>query len=374
LLLYNPQAGGYNEKPFCIGSVEYEILYAYYITSPYYNRAGEKDYELTNHLSNVITALSDKKIGIDEDANGTVYYYLSDLTTAQCYYAFGSLMPGRNYSAGSGYRYGYQGSEKDNEIYGDGNAYTTHFRMLDPRIGRWLSVDPEEAEMPWQTPYNSMDGNPILKNDPNGDCPWCAGAILGAAVEYGSQVAGNIIKNGGEVNLESFTDVDVADIVVSGIEGGLTGGGSVITKTLLKEGVKRTITTVAKSEAKSLLKTATSEAVQAAVDIKAKNGGKVEINTDVKDVAVKTAIGVGADKLGGVVKTPKKLTPQMKVVTPKEAVKAARDGGKKLNTAQRLKVEAKAGAKAERTKIVNDEIKSAAGKTATGGAKESQGY
>jgi RHS repeat-associated protein len=41
-----------------------------------------------------------------------------------------------------GYRYGYQGSEMDNEVNGNGNSYTTEFRQLDPRLGRWMSVDP----------------------------------------------------------------------------------------------------------------------------------------------------------------------------------------------------------------------------------------
>ena len=64
------------------------------------------------------------------------------------------------------YRFGYQGSEKDNEVSGDGNSYTTEFRQLDPRLGRWFSVDP--VFQPWQSPYTSMDNNPIGLNDPSG--------------------------------------------------------------------------------------------------------------------------------------------------------------------------------------------------------------
>lgn len=67
------------------------------------------------------------------------------------------------------YRYGYQGSEKDDEVKGDGNSYTTHFRQLDPRVGRWMSIDPKAKSMPWQSPYCSMDNNPILYNDVFGD-------------------------------------------------------------------------------------------------------------------------------------------------------------------------------------------------------------
>jgi RHS repeat-associated protein len=64
------------------------------------------------------------------------------------------------------YRYGYQGSEKDDELKGGGNSYTTENRMLDPRIGRWFSIDP--VFQPWQSPYTSMDNNPIGLNDPRG--------------------------------------------------------------------------------------------------------------------------------------------------------------------------------------------------------------
>src|SRR5690554_271986 len=69
------------------------------------------------------------------------------------------------------YRYGYQGSEMDNEVKGQGNSYTTHFRMLDPRVGRWLSPDPRQNELPWQSPYVSMDNDPIRYNDSKGDIP-----------------------------------------------------------------------------------------------------------------------------------------------------------------------------------------------------------
>ena len=78
-------------------------------------------------------------------------------------------MPGRNWGVPS-YRYGYQGSEMDNEVKGEGNHYTTEFRQLDPRLGRWFSVDPLAAQFPWQSPYMSMDCDPVNLNDVKGDC------------------------------------------------------------------------------------------------------------------------------------------------------------------------------------------------------------
>ena len=59
--------------------------------------------------------------------------------------------------------------EKDDEVKGVGNSYTTLFRAYDPRLGRWLSLDPKSVETPWQSPYAGMDNNPIRFNDPLGD-------------------------------------------------------------------------------------------------------------------------------------------------------------------------------------------------------------
>ncbi len=50
---------------------------------------------------------------------------------------------------------------KDAEL-SNGN-YTTHFRALDTRIGRWLSDDPVTHHS--MSPYNSMDNNPIAGTD-----------------------------------------------------------------------------------------------------------------------------------------------------------------------------------------------------------------
>jgi hypothetical protein len=57
--------------------------------------------------------------------------------------------------------------EKDDEVKGDGNSYTTHFRQLDPRLGRWLSYDPKATA--WESPYASMGNNSIKFNDVLGD-------------------------------------------------------------------------------------------------------------------------------------------------------------------------------------------------------------
>jgi RHS repeat-associated protein len=107
---------------------------------------------------------------------GAVYQYTYNAKKASgvClqnvtdYSPFGAALDGRTIQ-GDGYRYGYQGSEKDNESKGGGNSYTTFYRQLDPRVGRWFSIDPLMAKFPWQSPYCAMDNNPICLVDPQGD-------------------------------------------------------------------------------------------------------------------------------------------------------------------------------------------------------------
>ncbi len=66
------------------------------------------------------------------------------------------------------YRYGMNGKEKDDEIVGSGNSYDFGERMYNPRLGRWLSVDPLAGRFAGQSPYSAMDNNPTNVIDPDG--------------------------------------------------------------------------------------------------------------------------------------------------------------------------------------------------------------
>ncbi|WP_343898886.1 RHS repeat-associated core domain-containing protein [Chitinophaga japonensis] len=118
---------------------------------------GKKVYELTDHRGNVMAVVSDKKKSVDENTDGVVDYYNADVVSANDYYPFGMLQPGRHYSAGDKYRYGYNGKENDNEIKGEGNQQDYGMRIYDPRLGRFLSVDPLSAEYPWNSTYAEND-------------------------------------------------------------------------------------------------------------------------------------------------------------------------------------------------------------------------
>ncbi len=70
------------------------------------------------------------------------------------------IQPGRKFNS-SDYRFGFQGQEKDDELKGVGNSISFKYRIHDPRLGRFLSVDPLSAEYPFYSPY-SFSGNRVL--------------------------------------------------------------------------------------------------------------------------------------------------------------------------------------------------------------------
>lgn len=77
-------------------------------------------------------------------------------------------MPGRKYSFGNSYHYGFNGKENDNDVKGDGNQYDYGFRIYDPRLGRFLSTDPLFKGYPWNSPYAYAEGDVIRSVDLDG--------------------------------------------------------------------------------------------------------------------------------------------------------------------------------------------------------------
>ena len=78
------------------------------------------------------------------------------------------LLLGREYIAGAeNYRFGINGQERDDEIYGNGNSYTAEFWQYDPRLMRRWNVDPKPN--PSFSVYSTFQCNPILNSDVLGD-------------------------------------------------------------------------------------------------------------------------------------------------------------------------------------------------------------
>jgi len=80
---------------------------------------------------------------------------------------FGSSLTTRSFSAGSGFRFGFNTQEKDKEIYNNNETYTATFWEYDGRLGRRWNID---IKIPvFLSRYSSLENNPLKLIDLHGD-------------------------------------------------------------------------------------------------------------------------------------------------------------------------------------------------------------
>jgi RHS repeat-associated protein len=102
--------------------------------------------------------------------------------------------------------------------------YDYRARFYDPALGRFLQPDPlvpEPGNPQALNRYAYVYNNPLRYTDPSGHCPWCItiglGALIGAGVNYGVQVAANISQNG--LTVQAFTHVNWAAVGAGAVAG-----------------------------------------------------------------------------------------------------------------------------------------------------------
>ncbi|HID92165.1 TPA: hypothetical protein EYP45_03540, partial [Candidatus Peregrinibacteria bacterium] len=84
------------------------------------------------------------------------------------YLLFGQIQPGRSFTSNS-YRYGFQGQEKEDDITGVSGGHIMYkYRILDPRLGKFLSRDPFVHKYPSNSPYTFVNNNPIFNIEVEG--------------------------------------------------------------------------------------------------------------------------------------------------------------------------------------------------------------
>ncbi|MEN0052367.1 MAG: DUF6443 domain-containing protein [Mucilaginibacter sp.] len=245
------------------------------------------EYTLTDHLGN-------SRVNFDTGSG------VARQVQADDYYPFGmDVAIGSKPSTKNNYLYNKK------ELQDGVNWYDYGARFYDPVIGRWTTVDPsaDEEDQESDNPYIYVANNPISRTDPDGKI-WgqVIGAVVGAAVDYGTQVYANYQTNSTLPQSQRSNpwtkNINLVSIGTSALEGALTNGESAIksvgTKLAIKVGVA---------------------AINNTLEIKTSNEGlKVNVNTDVVNVAknatvdlvagaVTSKIGQGAkyvgDKVGG---------------------------------------------------------------------------
>ncbi|GIV44985.1 MAG: hypothetical protein KatS3mg035_2108 [Bacteroidia bacterium] len=106
---------------------------------------GKKHYETTDWLGNVRVTYTDKKSWQQNK-------FALNISSSLDYYPFGSVMEGRALEI-TNYRFGFQGQEGDDEVYGKNNLWAYKYRLHDSRLGRFFSVDPLAGKYPYNSVY-----------------------------------------------------------------------------------------------------------------------------------------------------------------------------------------------------------------------------
>ncbi len=147
-------------------------------SSPYY------EYAIKDHLKNQRVLFSDK------NTDGTIDN--TEISETSSYYPYGLRQRGSGLRVNPTYDYLFNGFER-NADFGFGLDFAK-YRTYNPTTARWLQVDPEAGLFTGWTPYKFGMNNPVLFNDPNGDCEVCKEALINSAV-FVAGVANSISSN-----------------------------------------------------------------------------------------------------------------------------------------------------------------------------------
>ena len=216
------------EERHYVGGIEYVKSGSSYVLETVHHSEGrilftgtaqEWQYTLTDHLGNT------RLVYADRNGDGIVAVP-SEIVQEEHYFPFGMKMTGpwMGGAAGAKTKYQYNGIE-----YVDAFALNVNmapYRTLDPTIGRWWGVDPK-AEHDWSgSPYGAMYNSPMVYNDPNGDCPNCIAAGIGALIGG----FGNLAFQAFSGNVNSLRD-GLAAFGIGALAGGAAGftGGATLT-------------------------------------------------------------------------------------------------------------------------------------------------
>lgn len=179
---------------------------------------------------------------------------------------FGSVMPNTQNLDAATHTYGFNGQLLDNEISGNGNSLDFGARIYNPRLGRFLSIDPQVKNYPYSTPYSFAGNNPIAYIDAQGENPlffvalFFIGTLADAALQYGINYA---IYEDPTI---AFKEIDWFDATLTGVATASTGGAGGFAKLEL---------TLGKNLAKTVGKRVTAgELIEASIDVTAEDGIK----------------------------------------------------------------------------------------------------
>jgi hypothetical protein len=164
---------------------------------------GDKQYSLSNHLNNELVVVSDRKIGVDENADGIINYFTADIKSAKDYGIFGEYLSNRTFYPNE-YPNSFNGKPDDEELFGwqdyGARNYIKGRRTFD-RVDRFAN------KFAYQSPYSFAANIPIWAIDDNGDSVKfysSSGLYLGYSLDNKRYANKNFLVIIDDKNIKSF--------------------------------------------------------------------------------------------------------------------------------------------------------------------------
>jgi RHS repeat-associated protein len=123
-------------------------------------------------------------------SGNTISGYRAQVVAATDYSPFGTALAGRMYTIERGYRYGFNGMERETSITADNYDFCA--RIMDARLGRWLSVDGHYYNYPAHSVYAFALDNPVYFIDPDGND--VIGAIVAGVMSLASDIGAQFLE------------------------------------------------------------------------------------------------------------------------------------------------------------------------------------
>ena len=131
------------------------------------------------------------------------------------YYPFGSSLTTRGFSAGNGFRFGFNGKEFQSEL--NNIDYDFGARIYNGRLGRWFSLDPQRNHFATLSPYVFSVNSCLILNDPDGEKPiiTISDKIIGYAYQRVAWI-NPLTKEHGGTNL--IIKVPVYQVIIENVD------------------------------------------------------------------------------------------------------------------------------------------------------------
>jgi len=147
----------YGSSELGIDVTKIELIGTLPVSNIFIRTLDNKHYTGCNHLGNVLTTFTDRKLPIDADNNGIVDEFLPDVVASNDYMPFGALLTERTFKKGT-FPNSFNGKRDDAEIKAQ-NYGMREYGQMERELG-WR-VDQLTRQYPFWSPYQFAGNNPI---------------------------------------------------------------------------------------------------------------------------------------------------------------------------------------------------------------------